>query len=118
VEVLEAACDAAGRDPATVTRSVGLYTLVGEDRRDLQRRFDRLRELSPPGVMDGRSLELWRGGRLVGTVEEVGEQAAEWEALGVDTLILSVGAVPFSVTVADDVALAAASLVGDEPRTH
>jgi probable F420-dependent oxidoreductase len=118
LRVLQAACDEAGRDPATVTRSLGLYTLVGEDRRDLERRFERLRDLSPPGVMDGRYLDEWRRGRLVGTVDEVGEQAAEWEALGVDTLILSVGPLPFSVTVADDVALAAASLGGDEPRTH
>ena len=118
VRVLHAGCDTAGRDPATVTRSLGLYTLVGEDRRDLRRRFDRLCQLSPPGVMDGRSLDEWGRDRLVGTVAEVREQAAEWEALGVDTLILSVGALPFSVTVADDVALAAASLVADEPRTH
>jgi probable F420-dependent oxidoreductase len=117
LRVLQAACEAAGRDPATVTRSLGLYTLVGEDRRDLRQRFDRLRDLSPAGVMNGRSLDDWRRGRLVGTVDEVREQAAEWEALGVDTLLLSVGPVPFSVTVADDVALAAASLVGDEPRT-
>jgi probable F420-dependent oxidoreductase len=118
LRVLDAACADRDRDPATVTRSLGLYTLVGDDRRDLRARFDRLRELSPPGVMDGRSLEEWRRGRLVGTVEEVREQAAEWEALGVDTLILSVGPLPFSVTVADDVALAAASLAGDEPGTH
>ena len=118
IRVLDAACEAAARDPATVTRSLGLSTLVGEDRRDLQRRFDRLCRLSPPGVMDGRSLGEWRQGRLVGTVEEVRAQAAGWEALGVDTLILSVGPLPFSVTVADDLALAAASLVGDEPRTH
>lgn len=118
VKVLEAACHAAGRDPASVTRSLGLSTLVGEDRRDLQHRFDRLCRLSPPGVMEGRSLDEWRRGRMVGTVEEVREQAAEWGALGVDTLILSVGPLPFSVTVADDVGLAASSLVGDEPRTH
>ena len=118
LRVLDAACADRDRDPATVTRSLGLYTLVGDDRRDLRARFDRLRELSPPGVMDGRSLDEWRRGRLVGTVEEVREQAAEWEALGVDTLILSVGPLPFSVTVADDVALAAASLAGDEPGTH
>jgi probable F420-dependent oxidoreductase len=118
LRVLDTACEAAGRDPATVTRSLGLYTLVGEDRRDLRQRFERLRQLSPPGVMDGRSLDEWRRGRLVGTVDEVREQAAEWAALGVDTLILSVGSLPFSVTVADDVPLAAASLAGDEPRTH
>ncbi len=108
---LDAACTAVGRDPSTVTLSLGLYTLVGEDQRDLQHRFDRLCRLSPPGVMDGRRLEDWRRGRLVGTVEEVREQAAAWAGLGVDTLILSLGPLPFSVTVDDDLALAAASLV-------
>ena len=118
LRALDAACAAAGRDPSTVTRSLGLSTLVGEDQRDLQRRFERLCRLSPPGVMDGRTLEDWRRGRLVGTVEEVREQAAAWAALGVDTLILSLGLLPFSVTVDDDLALAAASLLNDESRTH
>ena len=40
---------------------------------------------------------------LVGTVEQVREQAAEWETLGVDTLIAGVGAVPFHVTSRDDI---------------
>ena len=52
--VLEAACDAVGRDPATVWRSLGLYALAGENEADLQRRFERLAELSPPGILDGR----------------------------------------------------------------
>ena len=38
------ACDAVGRDPASVTRSLGLYALCGEDERDLERRFERLQE--------------------------------------------------------------------------
>src|SRR5437764_10425965 len=53
LDVLHRACDAVGRDPGSVTRSVGLYTLCGDDELDLERRFDRLRELSPPGVLDG-----------------------------------------------------------------
>ncbi len=107
LEVLGAACERIGRDPATVTRSLGLYALVGEDRADLARRFRRLCELAPAGTMAGRTLDEWRRGRLVGTVEEVGEQLGEWEALEVDTLVLGAGALPFSVTVPDDVALLA-----------
>ena len=106
---LEGACERAGRDPSTVTRSLGLYALVAEDRRDLGSRFRRLADLAPAGVVGGTSLEEWREGRLVGTFEEVAEQLAEWEALGVEELILSAGALPFSVTALDDVdALAAA----------
>jgi probable F420-dependent oxidoreductase len=107
--VLDAACARAGRDPSTVTRSLGLYALVGEDRRDLARRFRRLDDLAPPGVIAGRSLDEWRQGRLVGTVEEVGEQLAEWQALGVDTLVLGAGPLPFSVTAPDDVDMLAAA---------
>src|SRR2546421_635993 len=40
---LERVCPAEGRDPATVRRSVGLSTLVGEDERDLERRYEALR---------------------------------------------------------------------------
>jgi alkanesulfonate monooxygenase SsuD/methylene tetrahydromethanopterin reductase-like flavin-dependent oxidoreductase (luciferase family) len=98
LEVLARACDVNGRDPSTVTRSLGLYTLCGEDERDLDRRFERLQQVSPPGVVDHTSLNEWREGRLVGTVEQVRQQVAGWEALGVETLIVGLGAVPFAVT--------------------
>jgi probable F420-dependent oxidoreductase len=105
--LLDAACERAGRDPASVTRSVGLYALAGEDEADLARRFRRLQELSPPGVLDKIDLSEWRQGRLVGTVEQVGEQVRQWEALGVSSLVLNAGAVPFALAAGDDVALLA-----------
>ncbi|MCZ7535975.1 MAG: LLM class flavin-dependent oxidoreductase [Acidimicrobiia bacterium] len=89
--VLERECEAAGRDPSTLWRSVGLYALCGSDERDLARRFERLRSQSPPGVLDGTTLEDWRVGRLVGTPEQVREQVEEWASLGVETLILGPG---------------------------
>jgi probable F420-dependent oxidoreductase len=110
LEVLARACDAVGRDPASVQRSLGLYVLCGEDERDLQRRFARLQETTPTGVLDGVSLDQWREGRLVGTVDQVREQVAGWADLGVDTLIAGFGAVPFAVTAVDDVELLAEAL--------
>ncbi len=104
---LERACDAAGRDPATVWRSLGLYALCGEDEADLRRRFERMRETGPPGVLDGMDLDGWREGRLVGTPEQIREQLAGWGDLGVETVILGVGAVPFHVSHLDDVELLA-----------
>ena len=103
LRVLDDACAAAGRDPATMWRTVGLYALCGQDERDLERRFARLRERSPKGVLDGMDLPTFRTGRLVGTVDEVRAQVREWDALGVDTLVLGVGAVPFQVSAPDDV---------------
>jgi alkanesulfonate monooxygenase SsuD/methylene tetrahydromethanopterin reductase-like flavin-dependent oxidoreductase (luciferase family) len=110
--VLERACERVGREPATVTRSLGLYALCGEDDADLARRFERLASLSPSGVLDGISLDAWREGRLVGTVDEVREQVAEWEELGVETLVVCPGAVPFAVTSVDDVELLAHAVRG------
>lgn len=103
--LLDSACERAGRDPASVTRSVGLYALAGEDEADLARRFERLRALSPPGVLDGVELADWRRGRLVGTVDQVGAQVRRWQELGVTSLVLNAGAVPFALAAADDVSL-------------
>ena len=106
-QLLDKACERAGRAPASVTRSVGLYALAGEDEADLARRFRRLQALSPPGVLDGVELADWRRGRLVGTVDQVAEQVQRWRSLGVSSLILTVGALPFALTAGDDVELLA-----------
>ena len=107
--VLDAECEQAGREPASVTRSVGLYALAGEDEADLARRFERLRAVSPPGVLDSVTLADWRRGRLVGTVDQVAEQVTAWRDLGVTSLILNVGSVPFALASGDDVDLLAAA---------
>jgi probable F420-dependent oxidoreductase len=112
LDVLDRECAAIGRDPSTVWRTLGLYALCGEDERDLTRRWDRLCASSPRGVTDGLTLDEFRTSRLVGTVDEVREQAAGWERLGVDTLILGVGVVPFQVSTHDDVELLAHALAG------
>jgi probable F420-dependent oxidoreductase len=108
--VLEWACERAGRDRATVWRSLGLYALCGENRADLARRFDRMRDRMPAGTVT-EPLDEWRSGRLVGTIEEVREQAATWADLGVETLIVGPGPLPFSVTASDDVEILAHALL-------
>jgi len=101
--VLERECERIDRDPATVWRTLGLYALCGENERDLERRFELMRAGSPPGVLDGVDLAEFRAGKLVGTVDELRDQVGEWEGLGIDTLVLGVGVVPFHVTGLDDV---------------
>ena len=108
--VLATACDRCGRDPASVRRSLGLYTLVGETETDLEHRFDRLVTRSPNGVLDGQTLASFRQGRLVGTVQEVREMVDQWESLGVEEIICGVGAVPFQASGLDDLEMIATAL--------
>jgi probable F420-dependent oxidoreductase len=98
--VLHAACDRAGRDPATITLSVGLFALAGEDEPDLARRFAHLRA-AVPTVLGRTTLDEWRRGRLVGTVEGVRSQLEEWAALGVSTMVVSPSPFPFSTPLPD-----------------
>jgi probable F420-dependent oxidoreductase len=90
-------CEQVGRDPASLRRSVGLYALVGEDRADLASRYAAMQRWAPDGVIDAVSLEEWATGALVGTPEEVRGTVAQFEELGVEELIVSLGPLPFSV---------------------
>jgi alkanesulfonate monooxygenase SsuD/methylene tetrahydromethanopterin reductase-like flavin-dependent oxidoreductase (luciferase family) len=110
LDALERACEKVGRDPATVWRSLGLYALCGHDEADLERRFARMRDAMPSGVVTG-TLDEWREGRLVGTVDEIRAQRDRWETLGVETLIIGAGPLPFSVTALDDVEVLAHALL-------
>ncbi|MFZ4584686.1 MAG: TIGR03619 family F420-dependent LLM class oxidoreductase [Acidimicrobiia bacterium] len=107
---LEAACERVGRDPRTVQRSVGLYTLIGTDQTDIEERFARFCRRAPSGVMDGVDFDEWRQGRLVGTVDEVAEQVDAWAALGVEELVCCLGSVPFSVWGVEELELVADTL--------
>jgi hypothetical protein len=69
-----------------------------------------MRDVMPAGVVN-ETLDEWRDGRLVGTVDELRAQRDEWEALGVETLIVGAGPLPFSVTTLDDVELLAHALI-------
>lgn len=97
VRALEAACAREGRDPATVRRSVGLYTLVGEDRRDLEERYRALQRWTPGALLDGVPLEAYGTARLVGVPEELLERLRSFANLGVEEVIVSAASVPFAV---------------------
>ncbi|HEV8571903.1 MAG TPA: LLM class flavin-dependent oxidoreductase [Actinomycetota bacterium] len=97
VRALERACEREARDPATVRRAVGLYTLVGEDERDLAARYRALQRWTPGGGLDGEPLEEWRRDKLVGTPEQVLERLASFAELGVEEVICSLASVPFGL---------------------
>jgi probable F420-dependent oxidoreductase len=93
----DAACEREGRDPASLRRAVGLFSLVGESQDDLVAQYRALQAWAPGGALDGEPLEDYMRDTLTGTPERVRELVAEYAALGVDEIIVNAGSVPFSL---------------------
>jgi probable F420-dependent oxidoreductase len=87
-DAARAACERAGRDPATFRLSLGLFTVVGEDERDVSRRYEAIADALPAGVGRAVPLATLREEGLAGTPEQVLERLAAFAALGVDELIV------------------------------
>jgi F420-dependent oxidoreductase-like protein len=81
---LAEACSAAGRDPATLRFSVMHALLIGADETDLQARAERLAEWTGDPV----ALDELRRDWIAGTPDEVIARLREYEALGVDRVML------------------------------
>ena len=94
---LRQAAEEVGRDPSTVRLSVGLYTLVGEDEADVERRYRALQAWTPGGALDGTSLEEFARDTLTGTVEHCVERLRAFAEGGVEEFVACAGPVPFSV---------------------
>jgi probable F420-dependent oxidoreductase len=94
---LRRVADGEGRDPASVRLSVGLYTLVGEDERDLASRFGALQRWTPGGALDGMPLEDYARDTLTGTPDACMEKLAAFARAGAEEFIVGAGSVPFSV---------------------
>jgi probable F420-dependent oxidoreductase len=101
---LDAACERASRDPSTVKRSVGLYTVVGTDEADARRRWDRMAVAGPIDSSGMPREELVRDA-LVGPADHCIGRIKEFESLGVDHLVVTFGVVPFSIWDEDQVEL-------------
>lgn len=109
VAAAERICEEVGRDPATFRRSVGLYTLVGTDRADLERRYEALRRWMPSAHAE--PLEQFARGALVGTVEEAADVIGRFGELGVEEVVCSPAGVPFAVPDPDELELIARELI-------
>jgi probable F420-dependent oxidoreductase len=105
------ACEEQGRDPSTLRRSVGCYVVAGRDERDARRRFERLVERTPAGVLRGDSgsgavsWERFREDHVAGSIGEVLATLERLEELGVEEVVVSLGALPFQVADEEDVEL-------------
>jgi len=107
----DTACGRARRDPQTLRRSVGAYLVAGRDARDLNRRFERLIQRSPRGILSAVSLEQFRSRGIVGTVAEVIDALGRLDEAGVEEVVASAGALPFQVADAEDVEFIGAEVV-------
>lgn len=94
---LRMACAAQGRQPESARISLGLYTLVGEDERDLVARFRVLQRWTPGGALDGELLDDYARETLTGTPETCLERLGWYARQGVEEFIVGAGSLPFSV---------------------
>ncbi len=92
-----AACEDVGRDPATFHRSIGLYSLIGEDEAAARAAFERGRAAMPGGAMDADTYEGWCADTLSGTPAQVIERVREFEALGVEEIVVAPWVLPFAI---------------------
>jgi probable F420-dependent oxidoreductase len=107
-----AAFESAGRDPATLRLSVGLYTLVGADEEMARAAFDSGRARFPGGAMDADTWETWRADTLSGTPDQVIERVRRFEELGVEELVISPSVLPFAVDDPEILDLLAERVIG------
>lgn len=113
--VADRACEKVDRDPASLRRSVGAYVLAGRDDGDYRRRFERLVEVTPEGVLrggsrsSGVSWEEYSRNNVGGTVAEVTDRLGSLAGLGVEEIVVTVGTLPFQVSDLEDV-----QLIGEE----
>src|SRR5207247_8574173 len=91
------ACAAEGLEPGSDRNSVGLYTLVGEDERDLVKRFRALQRWTPGGALDGELLDDYARETLTGTPEACLERLGWFARQGGEEFIVGAGSSPFSV---------------------
>lgn len=103
------ACERSGRDPATLRRSVGAFVIAGKDDADARRRYERLVDVTPPGILratqgEGEvSWEEFRAKSLAGTTTEVVQRVGQLEDLGVEEVIVTLGTLPFQLGDEEDV---------------
>ena len=115
--VADAACERIDRDPQSLRRSVGAYVVSGSDQRDVRRRFERLVNSTPEGVLRSEtqgtavSWDEFRTSRIAGTTGEVVEQMARLTELGVEEVIVGLGALPFQVADEEDIELVGSEII-------
>ena len=113
----DSACERIERDPSTLRRSVGAYVVAGSDEADARRRYERLVNRTPEGVLRSQaagtavSWEEFRTSRIAGTTGEVVERLGRLTELGVEEVIVGLGALPFQVADEEDIELVGSEII-------
>ena len=111
LEGVRAACASVGRDPATFRLSVGLHALLGEDEAAARAAFERGRAAMPGGALDAETYGSWRADTLSGTPAEALARVAEFEARGVEEIVVAPWVLPFAIPEPAQVELFAAEVL-------
>lgn len=85
VEVLKRHCEAEGRDPATIRRSMMTFAVIGPDERSLDRATERMMGMwgAPAGTKPADYRQVLRGrGMMVGGKDEVVQVLGKYAELG------------------------------------
>ncbi|HVF12307.1 MAG TPA: LLM class flavin-dependent oxidoreductase, partial [Actinomycetota bacterium] len=96
-EVLDRAAREHQRDPAGLSRSVGLYVLAGADESEVNERWQRYAAATPKGVVDRIDRNAWMSDKLAGTYDQIASRIAAFEDIGVEEVILGFGLLPFQI---------------------
>jgi alkanesulfonate monooxygenase SsuD/methylene tetrahydromethanopterin reductase-like flavin-dependent oxidoreductase (luciferase family) len=111
------ACLEHDRAPSDLVRSVGAYLLAGRDEKDARRRFERLAQRTPAGVLSGDSpqgavsWDEFRRSRIAGGVPEVIDRLGALREMGVDEVVVGLGAVPFQLSDEEDIELIGTEII-------
>ena len=97
LDLLDETARKAGRDPAEIRRTVGLYVLGADDDEGLDDRYRAYLDASPPGVGEGQTRQEWSRDKLAGDPSAIVARILEFEKLGVDEVILGFGVLPFQI---------------------
>jgi F420-dependent oxidoreductase-like protein len=85
---VSAACEAIGRDPGSLRRSLLTKTIVGTDEAEVHRRTEALMAWTDESGDAGAYLDDLRATHVAGTVQEVIQRLAEYAAAGIERVLL------------------------------
>jgi probable F420-dependent oxidoreductase len=111
VEDVRRACEAEGRDPASLRLQVGLHSLIGEDEAAARAAFERGRAAAPGDAMANDDHASWLADTLSGTPAQVRERVGAFEELGVDELVVAPWVLPFAIHEPEQVELFAEEVI-------